>query len=198
MYIIAGLGNPGSRYDKTRHNCGFEAIDILAERLRIDVSDRKFKSLCGNGICDGRKVLLMKPQTFMNLSGEAVQAAVSFYKIDPAEELIVLYDDISLEPGQLRVRAKGSAGGHNGIRNIIQMLGTDHFKRVKIGTGAKPADMDLADYVLGRFPFSERADMTAAFDLAARAARELVTEPIDRVMNSYNRKKETEEGDSAT
>ncbi len=198
MYIIVGLGNPGSRYDKTRHNCGFEAIDILAERLKIDVKDRKFKALCGNGITEGRKVLLMKPQTFMNLSGEAVQEAVSFYKIDPEEELIVLYDDISLEPGQLRVRAKGSAGGHNGMRSIIQLLGTDHFKRVKIGTGGKPADMDLADYVLGHFPFSERADMIAAFDLAARAAQELVTEPIDRVMNKYNRKKDTEEGDSAT
>ena len=190
MYIIAGLGNPGSRYEKTRHNCGFEAIDLLAERCGISLKDRKFKSLCGNGVIDGQKVLLMKPLTYMNLSGEAVQAAAAFYKIDPAKELIVLYDDISLEPGQLRVRAKGSAGGHNGIRSIIQMLGTDQFLRVKIGTGAKPADMDLADYVLGRIPLSERADMAAAFDRASKAAVDLVTEPLDRVMNEYNRKME--------
>ena len=188
MYIIAGLGNPGSRYEKTRHNCGFEAIDLLAERCGISLKDRKFKSLCGNGVIDGQKVLLMKPLTYMNLSGEAVQAAAAFYKIDPAKELIVLYDDISLEPGQLRVRAKGSAGGHNGIRSIIQMLGTDQFLRVKIGTGAKPADMDLADYVLGRIPLSERADMAEAFDRASKAAVDLVTEPLDRVMNEYNRK----------
>ena len=188
MYIIAGLGNPGSRYEKTRHNCGFEAIDLLAERCGISLKDRKFKSLCGNGVIDGQKVLLMKPLTYMNLSGEAVQAAAAFYKIDPAKELIVLYDDISLEPGQLRVRAKGSAGGHNGIRSIIRMLGTEQFLRVKIGTGAKPADMDLADYVLGRIPISERADMAAAFDRASKAAVDLVTEPLDRVMNEYNRK----------
>lgn len=188
MYIIAGLGNPGSRYEKTRHNCGFEAIDLLAERCGISLKDRKFKALCGNGVIDGQKVLLMKPLTYMNLSGEAVQAAAAFYKIDPAKELIVLYDDISLEPGQLRVRAKGSAGGHNGIRSIIRMLGTEQFLRVKIGTGAKPADMDLADYVLGRIPLSERADMAAAFDRASKAAVDLVTEPLDRVMNEYNRK----------
>ena len=188
MYIIAGLGNPGSRYEKTRHNCGFEAIDLLAERCGISLEDRKFKSLCGNGVIDGQKVLLMKPLTYMNLSGEAVQAAAAFYKIDPAKELIVLYDDISLEPGQLRVRAKGSAGGHNGIRSIIRMLGTEQFLRVKIGTGAKPADMDLADYVLGRIPLSERADMAEAFDRASKAAVDLVTEPLDRVMNEYNRK----------
>ena len=188
MYIIAGLGNPGSRYEKTRHNCGFEAIDLLAERCGISLKDRKFKSLCGNGVIDGQKVLLMKPLTYMNLSGEAVQAAAAFYKIDPAKELIVLYDDISLEPGQLRVRAKVSAGGHNGIRSIIRMLGTEQFLRVKIGTGAKPADMDLADYVLGRIPLSERADMAAAFDRASKAAVDLVTEPLDRVMNEYNRK----------
>ena len=188
MYIIAGLGNPGSRYEKTRHNCGFEAIDLLAERCGISLKDRKFKSLCGNGVIDGQKVLLMKPLTYMNLSGEAVQAAAAFYKIDPSKDLIVLYDDISLEPGQLRVRAKGSAGGHNGIRSIIQILGTDQFLRVKIGTGAKPADMDLADYVLGRIPLSERADMAAAFDRASKAAVDLVTEPLDRVMNEYNRK----------
>ena len=133
MYIVAGLGNPGGKYEHTRHNCGFEVIDILAERYRIEVSDRKFKALCGNGLIEGQKVLLMKPQTFMNLSGEAVQQAVTFYKADPASQLIVLYDDISLQPGTIRIREKGSAGGHNGIKNIIQMLGDDHFLRRRAG-----------------------------------------------------------------
>lgn len=188
MYIIAGLGNPGGKYEHTRHNCGFEVIDILAERYHIDVSDRKFKALCGNGAIEGQKVLLMKPQTFMNLSGEAVQQAAAFYKADPAAQLIVLYDDISLEPGVIRVRGKGSAGGHNGIRNIIQMLGTDRFYRVKIGTGHKPEGWDLADYVLGRFPSAVQVTMTESFERASRAAAALLTEPAEQVMSEYNRK----------
>lgn len=188
MYIVAGLGNPGGKYEHTRHNCGFEVIDILAERYRIEVSDRKFKALCGNGIIEGQKVLLMKPQTFMNLSGEAVQQAVAFYKADPASQLIVLYDDISLQPGTIRIREKGSAGGHNGIKNIIQMLGDDHFLRIKIGTGDKPEGWDLADYVLGRFPSSVQVTMTEAFERASRAAAALMTEPAEKVMSTYNRK----------
>lgn len=188
MYIVAGLGNPGGKYEHTRHNCGFEVIDILAERYRIEVSDRKFKALCGNGIIEGQKVLLMKPQTFMNLSGEAVQQAVTFYKADPASQLIVLYDDISLQPGTIRIREKGSAGGHNGIKNIIQMLGDDHFLRIKIGTGDKPEGWDLADYVLGRFPSSVQVTMTEAFERASRAAAALMTEPAEKVMSTYNRK----------
>ena len=188
MYIVAGLGNPGGKYEHTRHNCGFEVIDILAERYRIEVSDRKFKALCGNGIIEGQKVLLMKPQTFMNLSGEAVQQAVAFYKADPASQLIVLYDDISLQPGTIRIREKGSAGGHNGIKNIIQMLGDDHFLRIKIGTGDKPEGWDLADYVLGRFPSSVQVTMTESFERASRAAAALMTEPAEKVMSTYNRK----------
>jgi len=188
LYIVAGLGNPGGKYEHTRHNCGFEVIDILAERYRIEVSDRKFKALCGNGIIEGQKVLLMKPQTFMNLSGEAVQQAVAFYKADPASQLIVLYDDISLQPGTIRIREKGSAGGHNGIKNIIQMLGDDHFLRIKIGTGDKPEGWDLEDYVLGRFPSSVQVTMTEAFERASRAAAALMTEPAEKVMSTYNRK----------
>ena len=188
MYIVAGLGNPGGKYEHTRHNCGFEVIDILAERYRIEVSDRKFKALCGNGLIEGQKVLLMKPQTFMNLSGEAVQQAVAFYKADPASQLIVLYDDISLQPGTIRIREKGSAGGHNGIKNIIQMLGDDHFLRIKIGTGDKPEGWDLADYVLGRFPSSVQVTMTESFERASRAAAALMTEPAEKVMSTYNRK----------
>lgn len=188
MYIVAGLGNPGGKYEHTRHNCGFEVIDILAERYRIEVSDRKFKALCGNGLIEGQKVLLMKPQTFMNLSGEAVQQAVAFYKADPASQLIVLYDDISLQPGTIRIREKGSAGGHNGIKNIIQMLGDDRFLRIKIGTGGKPEGWDLADYVLGRFPSSVQVTMTESFERASRAAAALMTEPAEKVMSTYNRK----------
>lgn len=188
MIIIAGLGNPGSKYDHTRHNCGFEVIDILSERFHIDVDSRKFKSLVGNGAIGGQKVLLMKPQTFMNLSGEAVKEAVSFYKIDPASQLIVLYDDISLDPGLIRVRARGSAGGHNGMKNIIQMLGTDHFLRVKIGTGHKPEGWDLADYVLGHFPPAVQTDMIEAFERASRAAEDLVTMKPELVMSRYNQK----------
>lgn len=190
MYIIAGLGNPGGKYEKTRHNCGFEVIDILAERYHIDVSERKFKALCGSGLIEGQKALLMKPQTFMNLSGEAVQQAVAFYKADPETELVVLYDDISLEPGTIRVRGKGSAGGHNGIKNIIRMLGTDKFLRIKIGTGEKPEGWDLADYVLGHFPPALQVTMTGSFERASRAAAALLTEPAEKVMSEYNRKPE--------
>ena len=131
MMIIAGLGNPGRKYQKTRHNCGFEALDLLADRNHISVSQEKFRALCGTGMIDGVKVLLMKPQTFMNLSGEAIQAACAYYQADPATSLIVMYDDISLDPGRIRVRTKGSAGGHNGMKSIIQMLGTDRFLRIR-------------------------------------------------------------------
>lgn len=186
MYIIAGLGNPGRKYEHTRHNSGFAALDILADRCRIDVSSGRFHALCGTGRIGGESVLLMKPQTFMNLSGEAVREAVNFYKADPEQELIVLYDDISLPQGHIRVRPGGSAGGHNGMKSIIQQVGTDRFKRVRIGIGQEPDGYDLADWVLGRFPLGEQADMIDAFDRAARAAAALVTEPADKVMNRYN------------
>ncbi len=192
MHIIAGLGNPGRKYSKTRHNCGFEALDVIAERWHIRVEEEKFKALCGSGYIDGEKVLLMKPQTFMNLSGEAVQAACAWYKVDPESELIVLYDDISLDPGQLRVREKGSAGGHNGIKNIIQMLGTDHFLRVRIGTGHQPSDYTQIDWVLGHFHGSDKDEMALAFERAAEAAARLVTTDPGLVMSEYNRKKKTE------
>ena len=186
MYVIAGLGNPGKKYAKTRHNVGFDTLDIIADRYRIDVSTEKFKALVGTGVIDGQKVILVKPQTFMNLSGESLRQVCDFYKIDPEEELIVIYDDISLQPGQIRVRKKGSAGGHNGVKNIIAQLGTQVFKRVKVGVGEKPEGYDLADYVLGHFSFSERIEMEDAFDRAARAATALVSEDADRVMNEYN------------
>lgn len=187
MYIIAGLGNPGDKYAHTRHNAGFEAVDRLADRCRIDISTKKFQALCGTGVIEGQKVLLLKPQTYMNLSGESLRAACDFYKIDPEEELIVLYDDISLAPGQLRIRVKGSAGGHNGIKSIISHLGTQVFKRVKIGVGEKPQGYDLADYVLGHFSKAEWAEMTEAFDRAAQAAGKLVCEDVQSVMNEFNK-----------
>ena len=169
MYIIAGLGNPGKEYMGTRHNAGFSVIDVLADRYRIDVSEKKHKALCGRGVIEGQKVLLLKPQTFMNLSGESIRAAADYYKIEP-EEMIVIYDDISLDPGQLRIRLKGSAGGHNGIKNIIANLGTQDFPRIKVGVGAKPPRMDLADYVLSRFGAGEQKLMDEAFGEAAEAA----------------------------
>ncbi len=196
MYIIAGLGNPTKEYDKTRHNVGFAVIDRLADRYGIDVSERKHKALCGRGAIEGQKVLLLKPQTFMNLSGESIRAAMDYYKVTP-EELIVVYDDISLEPGQLRIRLKGSAGGHNGIKNIIAHLGTQEFPRVKVGIGAKPLRMDLADYVLSRFGSGEQKLMDEAFQEAAQAVAAMLTDGPERAMNHYNTKKKTEGQETA-
>lgn len=140
MTIIAGLGNPGSKYAGTRHNSGFSALDILAEKNHIEVKDKKFRGLIGQGIIDSEKVLLVKPTTFMNLSGECLREVCDYYKVDPEDDLIVLYDDISLSPGQLRIRSKGSAGGHNGVKSMIACLGTDVFRRVKIGVGKNRRD----------------------------------------------------------
>ena len=185
MYIIVGLGNPGKEYAHTRHNVGFETIDILADRMGIEVEEKKHKGLCGKGILAGQKVILLKPQTYMNLSGESVRAAADFYKVDP-EDILVIYDDISLEPGQLRLRGKGSAGGHNGIKNIIAHLGTQEFPRVRIGVGEKPARMDLADYVLGHFPKEEAETMTTAFKDGAAAVVDMMTEGVEAAMNHFN------------
>ena len=188
MYLIVGLGNPTREYEHTRHNAGFDAVDMLADRLNISVKEKKHKGLCGKGMLGAEKVILLKPQTYMNLSGESVRAAADFYKIDH-EHIIVMYDDIDLDVGKLRVRAKGSAGGHNGIKNIIAHLGTQEFPRVRIGVGAKPDRMDLADYVLGRFPQVEQSVMEDAFKEAAEAAAAIVEDGIDGAMNRFNRKK---------
>lgn len=189
MYIIVGLGNPGKPYAQTRHNIGFDAIDILAEKYRISVDTKKHKALIGKGMIEGQKVVLVKPQTFMNLSGESVREVLDFYKIDPEEELIVIYDDISLEPGQLRVRPKGSAGGHNGIKNIIAHLGTQVFPRVKVGVGEKPKGYDLADYVLGHFSKEERVQMEDALESTAQAVVCMMNDGMDAAMNRFNQKK---------
>ena len=186
MYLIAGLGNPGREYENTRHNAGFASIDRLAEKNHISIDMKKFQALCGTGYIGGQKVLRLKPQTYMNLSGESLRAACDFFKIDPEQELIVIYDDISLAPGQLRIRAKGSAGGHNGIKSIISHLGTQVFLRVKVGVGEKPQGWDLADYVLGHFSKEEQQVMQESFDRAADAAAALLSEEVQQVMNEYN------------
>lgn len=186
MFVIAGLGNPGEKYAKTRHNVGFDVIDVLADQYNIKVKDKKCRALCGTGIIEGQKVLLAKPQTFMNLSGESISAILNFYKLDPKTQLLVIFDDISLAPGTLRVKRKGSAGGHNGIKNIIERCGTQEFMRIKVGVGAKPQDWDLVDHVLGRFPKTERAQVEDAMKDAACAAAMLVKGEIDAAMNQYN------------
>lgn len=187
MYIIAGLGNPTREYEKTRHNVGFDTIDVLADKLNTSVDEKKFKGLYGRGIIAGEKVILLKPQTFMNLSGESVREAADFYKVDP-EHIIVIYDDISLDVGQLRIRKKGSAGGHNGIKNIIAHLGHDVFMRVKVGVGEKPKGYDLADYVLGHFSKEEKEKMEVAYEKAVQAVRMAGLGEIDEAMNQFNRK----------
>ena len=189
MYIIAGLGNPTREYEKTRHNVGFDTIDVLADKLNTSVDEKKFKGLYGKGIIAGEKVILLKPQTFMNLSGESIRPLADYYKVDP-EDILIVYDDISLAPGQLRIRAKGSAGGHNGIKSIIAHLGTQEFPRVKVGVGEKPSRMDLADYVLGHFSKEEQATMDDAVKEAADAVCEIVNVGIAQAMNDHNRKKE--------
>ena len=188
MYVIVGLGNPGKKYENTRHNVGFRCIDMLADEYNISVLEGKHKAMVGKGYIDGTKVVLVKPQTFMNLSGESVRAVVDFYKIDPQTELIVVYDDISLAPGALRIRKKGSAGGHNGIKSIIQHLGGDVFPRIKMGVGEKPKGYDLADYVLGHFKKEERIIMDESIVTASKAIELMVIDEIGEAMNLYNKK----------
>ena len=187
MYLIAGLGNPTREYEKTRHNVGFEAIDILADKAGTTVTEKKHKALYGKGYIGGQKVILAKPQTYMKLSGESIREIADFYKIEP-ENIIILCDDINLSEGQLRIRLKGSAGGHNGLKNIISHLGTQEFPRIRIGVGEKPRGMDLADYVLGRFPKEQQAVMEEAYRDAADAACMMIEEGADAAMNHYNRK----------
>lgn len=189
MFIIAGLGNPTKEYDNTRHNAGFRSIDALAERYGIRVEEKKHKALVGKGIIEGQKVLLVKPQTYMNASGESLREVMDFYKADPETEMVVIFDDISLEPGQLRIRAKGSAGGHNGIKSIIAHLGTQNFTRVKVGVGEKPAQMDLAAWVLGHFNPEEQSVMKTAYQEAAAAAVLIMQGETEKAMNLYNAKK---------
>ncbi len=190
MFVIVGLGNPDRKYEHTRHNIGFDVVDAMASKYNIDIKDKKHKALVGSGVIEGMKVLLVKPQTYMNLSGESVQEVMNFYKLDPEEDMIVIYDDISLEPGNIRIRKKGSAGGHNGIKNIIAHTGTQNFKRIKVGVGEKPAGWDLADYVLGRFDSDAREKVEEAISDAIGAAVLMMQGDVDRAMNQYNAKKQ--------
>lgn len=190
MYIIVGLGNPGKEYVNTRHNIGFDVVDMLAEQEGISVLEKKHKAIIGKGYVAGQKCVLVKPHTYMNLSGESVRDVIDYYKVDETTELIVISDDISLDVGQLRIRKKGSAGGHNGLKNIIAHLGHDTFCRVKMGVGEKPKGYDLADYVLGHFTKQEREIMDEAAKKAADAIRMMITDGADATMNAFNRKAE--------
>lgn len=190
MYIIVGLGNPGKKYEATRHNMGFMTVDQLAETHGIDVSKIKFKSLVGEGRIAGQKVLLVKPQTYMNLSGEAVRQVMDFYKIEP-EELIVVYDDIDIPTGQVRIRKKGSSGTHNGMRNILQHIQTENFPRIRVGIGSGKKE-DMINYVTGNVSKSEREMYAEAVKYAALSAAAIVEKGIEKAMNEYNIKPKKE------
>mgnify|MGYP000910132493 CR=1 FL=1 len=185
-FVIAGLGNPGREYETTRHNMGFMVIDILADKTGIDVKKLKHKALYGTGTIDGHKVMLVKPQTYMNESGRAVAAIARFYKI-PTENIIIMFDDITQAVGKIRIRRGGTHGGHNGIRDIIELMGTDDIKRIKIGVSERPdRNYDLKDWVLGKIPKEQRADLEKALEKAANAAEETILHGIDSAMNKYN------------
>lgn len=185
-YIIAGLGNPGKKYEMTRHNAGFLAVDMLAREEGFEIKRLKFHSLVADEMIAGRRCLVMKPQTMMNNSGEAIYEAASYYNI-PDENIIIIYDDISLDVGKTRIRRKGSAGGHNGIKSIISCLGTEDFPRVKVGVGKKPnAHYDLVDWVLGVFPKEKLDDLNSALKNSIEATKLIVQGDVDKAMNLYN------------
>ena len=196
MYIIAGLGNPDKKYLNTRHNIGFDVIDAIAEKNNITLGEKKHKALIGKGIVSGQKVVLVKPLTYMNLSGESVRSVIDFYKVDEKNELIVISDDINLDMGQIRIRKRGSDGGHNGLKNIILHLGHNEFIRVRMGVGEKPPKMDLADYVLCHYFEDERKMMNESARTAALAIEMIVTEGADAAMNQYNVRKRSQQKES--
>ncbi len=188
MKIIVGLGNPTKKYEGTRHNAGFETIDTLADKYDIRVGSLEHKAMVGKGLIEGDKVILAKPQTYMNLSGDSVRELCDYYGIDPSSELIVISDDIELPVGGIRIRERGSAGGHNGLKSIIERLGTQDFIRVRVGVGGKPEKMDLADHVLGHFQANEMDDFHDSVRNAAEAAVMILDGKIGEAMNRFNRK----------
>lgn len=188
MRIIIGLGNPTEKYQATRHNIGWDAITRISDDYRIPLNQKKHKAIYGTGYIEGEKVILVRPLTYMNLSGESVRELVDFYKVD-SEDIIIIYDDVSLDVGQLRIRKKGSAGGHNGIKSIISHLGTDVFPRIKVGVGEKPKGWDLADYVLSRFTEEENVAIREALGEISDACRIIIANGMDAAMNQYNKKK---------
>lgn len=185
MYLIVGLGNPESDYAKTRHNMGFNVVNKLAEKFNIEVNKTKFKALFGTGTINNEKVVLIKPQTFMNLSGEAVQEFANFYKVDP-QNIIVIFDDIDTVPGKIRIRRNGSAGTHNGMKSVVQCLATENFPRVRVGIGKPEFKGDLINYVIGHVPEEEMQEMLKGVDLAAQAVEEILASGIDCAMNKFN------------
>ena len=185
MKIIVGLGNPGAKYAGTRHNVGFSVILKLADKYNISLTEKKHKAEFGKGIIEGEKVILAMPQTYMNLSGESVRELMDYYKCD-CSDIIVIYDDIDLAVGRLRIREKGSAGGHNGMKNIILHLGSQEFTRIRVGVGQKPKNMDLADYVLSRFGSDEQIVMNEGFDRACEAVAVALAEGTPAAMNRFN------------
>ncbi|MCR4672761.1 MAG: aminoacyl-tRNA hydrolase [Lachnospiraceae bacterium] len=196
MYMIAGLGNPGRKYEKTRHNTGFEALDRIASHAGAAINMHKFEADYGTAVIGGQKVLLVKPQTYMNNSGIAIGGLAGFYKIEP-ENIIIICDDINLPAGQLRIRPRGSAGGHNGLKSIISHLGSEEFPRIRIGIGQKPEGWDLADYVLAKRPQEEQALMDAAYGETLEAAHLIVSGETVKAMNTFNvKKKPDSEGEA--
>lgn len=185
-WLIVGLGNPGAEYEKTRHNAGFMAVDLLADKEDFKFTKRKFNGVCGEFKLKDKRILVLKPETFMNNSGTAVAAAKNFYKI-PLENIIILCDDMMLDVGKIRIRRKGSHGGHNGIRDIIQHLGTEEFARIKIGVGKKPRpDYDVISWVLGKFPQELSDDLEKSIERSVKAIKEIISRGIDSAMNKYN------------
>ncbi|MDE5892002.1 MAG: aminoacyl-tRNA hydrolase [Acetatifactor sp.] len=189
MFIIAGLGNPGREYENTRHNIGFCVIDAIARKYQISMLEKKHKAVIGKGYIDGQKVVLVKPLTYMNLSGESIREVTDYYKVDVTTQLVVISDDISLDVGQLRIRKKGSAGGHNGLKNIIQHLGHENFMRIRMGVSDKPQGYDLKDYVLGHFTDKEKKLLEETSGNAVEAVRMILQGDVDGAMNRYNTKK---------
>lgn len=183
MFLIVGLGNPGSQYENTRHNIGFKVIDNIAKEYNIEINRQKFKGVYGEGFINGEKVILLKPTTYMNLSGESVREVVDFYKL-ACDDIVVIYDDISLDVGRIRLREKGSAGGHNGIKSIISHLGTDVFPRIKVGVGQP--NVDLVNYVLGKFTDEEMEVLSESIDASTKAVSEIIKDDIKSAMNKFN------------
>ena len=189
MFVIVGLGNPEKKYFRTRHNIGFEVIDALSDKYNIGLTETKFKAAYGKGRIGDKRVILVKPLTYMNLSGEAVAPICNYFKIDTKSELIVISDDVELDVGKLRVRPKGSAGGHNGLKNIISQLGHDQFSRVRVGVGKKPKEWDMVDWVLGHFEGDDAAVIKESVENAADAVVEIMDNGVDSAMNRFNGKK---------
>jgi len=186
LFLIIGLGNPGSRYDNTRHNVGFDTIDLLSDKYNIKVNKLKHKALTGDGVIEGKRVILVKPQTYMNLSGESVRDLVEWYKV-PLSNTILIYDDIDIALGKIRVRPKGSSGTHNGMKSVIYQIQSEEFPRIRVGIGKPPEGWDLVDYVLGKFSDEERKIVDESIAKAAGAAVEIIKSGVDRAMNLYNR-----------